>query len=148
MNCLFSEVYVEDLKSNFDIFVHWGLQISNYHLSGRHSIRLLYYAKAKLRRMELLWNVSCRWVPQIAYYLCSFQPIWPIFAWADLLVFTSLSGLREERNKYSIAQLGYMSIRAESGTQQQLKWHRAVRTNNITQSTTRAGIFQRFPSQL
>ena len=54
-----------------------------------------------------------------------FRPIWPVLAWAYRLVCTSLSGLREERKKYSIGKLGYTSVCAESGTQRQLKWHGA-----------------------
>ena len=49
-----------------------------------------------------------------------FRPIWPSLALADQPLCTSLSGLREEL-KYSIGKLGYASVRAESGTQRQLK---------------------------
>ena len=42
--------------------------------------RLLYHAKARLRRSDLLWNVSCRWVLQITFYFCPFRPIRPFLA--------------------------------------------------------------------
>ena len=82
-------------------------------------LRLLYYAKARLHRSELLWNVSCRWVLQIAFYFCPFWPIWPILAWADRPVCSSLIGLREERKKYSIGKLGYARVCAKSSR----KWN-------------------------
>ena len=75
--------------------------------------RILYYAKARLRRSELLWNVSCWWVPEITFYFRPFRPIQPILAWADWTVCASLSGLWEKRKKYSIGKLGYTSVRAE-----------------------------------
>ena len=65
-------------------------------------------------------NVSCCWVTQLTYYSCPFRPIWPILAWADQPVFTSLFRIREERKNYSISKLGYASLFAESGTQWQL----------------------------
>ena len=79
----------------------------------RNFPRLLYYAKARLRRSELLWNVSCWWVPEITFYFRPFRPIQPILAWADWTVCASLSGLWEKRKKYSIGKLGYASVRAE-----------------------------------
>ena len=33
----------------------------------------------------------------ISHFILPFWPIWPILAWADWLVYNSLSGLREER---------------------------------------------------
>ena len=56
----------------------------------------------------------------------SFWPIWTILAWADRPVRFSFSGLREKRKKYSIGKLGCARVRAESGTQGQLKGHGAV----------------------
>ena len=41
-----------------------------------------------------------------------------------------------KEKKYSIAKLGYASVRAESGTQRQLKWHGAAifrKQNSCTQ---------------
>ena len=76
-----------------------------------------------LRRSKLLRNVSCHWVPQITFYFRPFWPIWPILAWADRPDYTYLSGLREERKKYSIGKLGYTSVSVESKTQRHLKWH-------------------------
>ena len=62
---------------------------------------------ARLSQSELLWNVSCSWVPQITCYFRPFWPIWPILAWADRPVYTSFSDLREKRKRYLIGKLGY-----------------------------------------
>ena len=87
------------------------------------SPRFLYYAKARLRWSKL--SMKCQLSLSSTFYFHHFRPIWPILLWADRPVCTSLSSLREERKKYSIAKLGYASVRAESGIQRQLKWHRA-----------------------
>ena len=87
------------------LFKSFGHSLSQSILWEDMWSRLLNYAKARLRRSELLWNVSCCRVPQITSYFHPFGSVWPILAWADWLVCTSLSGLREERKKYSIGKV-------------------------------------------
>ena len=90
----------------------WGQQFrlrarpERFDQSPHKNSRLLYYAKGRLRRSKLLWNVSCWWVPQITFYFLPFRPIQPILALADWLVCASLSGLREKRKKLLDRQAG------------------------------------------